>query len=161
MAQYVQRFTTYLTSHIRFKIIVPYALLTLMVAVIGIYLNTRLVATSLEERFDAQLADSAKGVADSLARREDAHLSNLNAIAFTEGIDEAIFARDEQELRDLVAPVFVNNKIDRVDIIDSGGVQLLSIERSPDNDQVAAYRTTSGADMADWPIVSMHKATSL
>jgi signal transduction histidine kinase len=153
MAQYVQRFTTYLTSHIRFKIIVPYALLTLMVAVIGIYLNTRLVATSLEERFDAQLADSAKGVADSLARREDAHLSNLNAIAFTEGIDEAISARDEQELRDLVAPVFVNNKIDRVDIIDSDGVQLLSIQQSAENDQVADYRTTSGADLADWPIV--------
>jgi signal transduction histidine kinase/methyl-accepting chemotaxis protein len=154
MTQHVRRFTTYLNSHIRFKIIVPYALLTLMVAVIGIYLNTRLVATSLEERFSGQLVDSAKAVADGLARREDSHLSNLNAIAFTEGIDQAIFARDEQELKDLVAPVFVNNKIDRVDVVDADGLQLLGIQRPLDNDTVADYRTTSGADLRDWPIVS-------
>jgi signal transduction histidine kinase/methyl-accepting chemotaxis protein len=153
MTQYVRRFTTYLNSHIRFKIIVPYALLTLMVAVIGIYLNTRLVATSLEERFSGQLIDSAKAVADGLARREDSHLSNLNAIAFTEGIDEAIFARDEQELEDLVAPIFVNNKIDRVDIVDASGLQLLGIQRSLENDTVTGYRTTSGTDLADYSIV--------
>jgi signal transduction histidine kinase/HAMP domain-containing protein len=153
MAQHVHRFTTYLNSHIRFKIIVPYALLTLMVAVIGIYLNTRLVATSLEERFYAQLVDSAKAVADGLARREDAHLSNLNAIAFTEGIDEAIFARDEKKLNDLVEPVFVNNKIDRVDIVDRQGLQLLSIQRSPETNTVSDYRTASGADLTDWPVV--------
>jgi hypothetical protein len=64
MFRYVRHLITYFNSRIRFKIILPFALLTLMVAVTGTYLSTRLVADSLEERFTRQLIDTGSAVAD-------------------------------------------------------------------------------------------------
>jgi signal transduction histidine kinase/HAMP domain-containing protein len=151
MFRHIRRFINYLSSHILFKIIFPYALLTLMVAVIGIYLNTRLVASTLEERFYQQLVFSATAVADSLALREQSHLSNLNTIIFTEGIDEAIFARDSEKLDALILPVVVNSKIDRVDVVDTRGMTLLEVYRPYGND--VHTTTVGGASLGNWPII--------
>ncbi len=151
MFRHIRRFINYLSSHILFKIIFPYALLTLMVAVIGIYLNTRLVASTLEERFYQQLVFSATAVADSLALREQSHLSNLNTIIFTEGVDEAIFVRDSDKLEDLILPVVVNSKIDRVDVVDTRGITLLQVYRPYGYD---AYTTAvGGTSLGNWPII--------
>jgi signal transduction histidine kinase/HAMP domain-containing protein len=151
MFRHIRRFINYLSSHILFKIIFPYALLTLMVAVIGIYLNTRLVASTLEERFYQQLVFSATAVADSLALREQSHLSNLNTIIFTEGIDEAIFARDSEKLDALILPVVVNSKIDRVDVVDTRGMTLLEVYRPYGSD--VHTTTVGGASLGNWPII--------
>ncbi len=153
MFRYIRQALTYFGSHIRFKIILPYALLTLMVAITGIYLSTRLVAGSLEERFTRQLGEAWSAVADGLYQRELSHLSKLNTIAFTEGIDEAILAGDREKLQTLVFPVVVNNNIDRVDIVNGDGFQLLEIHRPPGTSDVEAYTTTYGMDLGDWPIV--------
>jgi signal transduction histidine kinase/HAMP domain-containing protein len=149
----MRRLITYFNSRIRFKIILPYALLTLMVAIIGVYLSTRLVASSLQERFTRQLIDSGSVVADSLARREQTHLSGVNAIAFTVGIDAALLEGDHNKLRSLVFPLVVTNNIDRVDLVDKEGRQLLEIHRPPGSTSVEAYTTSSGADLSGWPIV--------
>ncbi len=153
MFRSIRHILTYFSSHIRFKIILPYASLTLMVAIIGIYLSTRLVAGSLEERFTRQLVEALSAVADGLYQQETSHLSKLNTIAFTEGIDEAILTGDREKLQALVFPVVVNNNIDRVDIINTDGLQILEIHRPPETTDVEAYTTTSGADLGDWSIV--------
>jgi signal transduction histidine kinase/HAMP domain-containing protein len=153
MFKHVRRFIGYFASHIRFKIILPYALLTLMVAVIGIYLNTRLVAGSLEERFSRQLIEAGMTVADGLALREQAHFSNLNTIAFTEGIDQAIVSRNYTRLKELVQPIAVNSQIDRVDVVGVDGLPLLAVYRPPGTRDVDAYQMSRGADLGDWQIV--------
>jgi len=45
-------------NHIRWKIILPYAFLTAMLAGVGAYLATDIVSGSLEERFANQLAEA-------------------------------------------------------------------------------------------------------
>ncbi len=152
MLRYVRRFLTFFNSRIRFKIILPFALLTLMVAVTGIYLSTRLVAGSLEERFARQLIESGSVAADGLAQREQLHLSALRAIAFTEGIDEAILAGDREKLQTLLFPLVANYNVDRVDVIDADGLQLLEIHRPSGTSAVEDYISTDGADLRDWPI---------
>lgn len=153
MFRFLQQLVTYFTSHIRFKIILPYAFLTLMVAMIGIYLSTSLLAGSLEERFTRQLIEAASTVADGLLQREDLHLAALRSIAFTEGIDEAILTGDREMLQARLFPLVVNNNnIDRVDVVNVHGFQLLEIHRPPGASDVEDYSATAGASLQDWPI---------
>ncbi|MBI1879842.1 MAG: hypothetical protein HYR94_16750, partial [Chloroflexi bacterium] len=151
MLEYLRRLLTFFNSRIRFKIILPYALLTLMVAITGVYLSTSLVAGSLEERFTRQLIEAGSAVGDGLARREQTHLSQLNAIAFTEGIDEAILADDRDKVKALVFPLVINNNIDRVDIVNIDGLQLLEIHHPIGATAVEDYITSFGADLSNWP----------
>jgi len=106
----MRKLITYLRSRIRFKIILPYAVLTLMVAVTGVYLSTRLVSGSLEERFTRQLIEAGSTVADGLAQREREHVSHLNAVAFTLGIDEAIMDNDREQVQTLVFPIVLRHR---------------------------------------------------
>jgi signal transduction histidine kinase/methyl-accepting chemotaxis protein len=125
-----------------------------MVAVTGTYLSTRLVADSLEERFTRQLIDTGSAVADGLAQREQLHLSTSRVIAFTEGIDEAILNANQVQLQGLLFPLIANSDIDRVDVVNADGLQLLTIYRPPGTSGVEDYLTTSGANLRDWPIVN-------
>jgi len=151
MFRFVRQIVIYFNSHIRFKIILPFAFLTLMVAIIGIYLSTRLVADSLEERFSRQLVESGSVAADSLAQREKLHLSALRAIAFTEGIDEAILAGDREKIQTLLFPLVANYNVDRVDVVNAAGLQLLEIHRPPGTTDVEDYVATGEANLTDWP----------
>jgi hypothetical protein len=68
--------------HIRWKIVLPYLFLTVLLAVVGSYLATELVTGSLEERFDNQLAEAGRGVSDKVVRKEREHLGLVRAVAF-------------------------------------------------------------------------------
>jgi hypothetical protein len=68
---------------IRFKVIVPYLLLTLLVAVTGVYVVTRLVAGSLNERLTNQLLEAGRVVSDALARQELKHVEPTTAVTWT------------------------------------------------------------------------------
>lgn len=148
----IRRFYAYLNSRIRFKIILPFAFLTIMVAITGIYLSTRLIAGSLEERFTRQLVEAGSVAGEELARRERLHLQAFRAMAFTEGIDEAILVGDQERLRTLLFPLVANYGVDRVDVIRHDGLQLLEIHRPPGADGVEDYVQSSGEDPAAWPV---------
>jgi hypothetical protein len=60
IGDYIGRGRDYPVS-IRFKVILPYLLLTLIVAVTGAYVVTRLVSNSLSERLSNQLLEAARG----------------------------------------------------------------------------------------------------
>ena len=82
-----------------------------MVSITGAYLSTSLVSDSLEERFTGQLIEAASVAADGLGQREQLHLSTFRAIAFTEGIDEAILTNNRERIETLVFPHIANNNI--------------------------------------------------
>jgi len=152
MLQYLRRIIAFFTSRIWFKIILPFVLLTLMVAVIGIYLSTRLVSGSLEERFTRQLVEAGSVAADGLAQREQLHLAALRAIAFTEGIDQAILDGDRERLQALLFPLVANYNVDRVDVVSADGLQLLEIRRPRGAGAVEDYSATAGANLRSWTV---------
>jgi len=135
--------------HIRWKIVLPYAFLTVVLAAAGSYVATHLVTGSLSERFDNQLAEAGRVVADAVVRKERDHLETVRAVAFTEGVPEAVQKADEVALAKLVGPVAANDKVERLEVLGAAGQRLrtfsltnantLIYEELPDSDNPAAW----------------------
>ena len=114
-------------AKIRWKIIAPYLVLTLIVAVTGTFFATRLVTGSLNDRFDNQLAEAARVTADSMVRQERQHLETVRAISFTVGVTEATESGDAAALRSLIEPILANHQREYVQVLDAHGHSLLSM----------------------------------
>ena len=142
----------YFSSSIRNKIIVPYALLTLVLAILGVFIVTRLVAGSFEARLKNQLLDAGRVVSDGVVNRERTRLEAERAAANTEGVAEALINRRFAELGELVSPLIANYKnIDSIVLLDTQGKEVLRIQR--ENIATTALAQTyqaSGADFSGW-----------
>ena len=110
---------------IRFKVILPYLLLTLLIAVTGAYVVTRLVASSLEERLTNQLLEAGRVVSDSMARREIAHIQDARLVAFTSGMGEALRDRDNEEVMLLGKPAAAGMSAENLIVLDAQGHEIL------------------------------------
>lgn len=117
---------------IRFKVILPYLLLTLIVAITGAYVVTRLVTDSLSERLTNQLLEAGRVVSDEIARQELRHISNARIIAYTVGVPEAILESDSKALNDVVHPSAAGVGIENVFIIDLQGREMLHLLKQTD-----------------------------
>ncbi len=117
-------------TRIRWKIVAPYLVLTMLVAVAGTFLATRVVTDSLSHRFSSQLSDSGSVAADAVVRREQSHLETLRLISYTLGVGESVEARDTEALRALVEPIAANDRREYVHVLDSAGRPLLDLHLS-------------------------------
>jgi signal transduction histidine kinase len=71
-----------LRSHLQYKIILPFLLLTLLVALAGSTVSFLLIASSAQERLNNQLAQVARSSSDALVEQERANLVFLREVAF-------------------------------------------------------------------------------
>lgn len=108
---------------IRFKVILPYLLLTLVVAVTGVYVVTNLVSDSLQERLTNQLLEAGRVVSDNFARQEISHIESARIVAFTTGLAEAIQAGDRAGLAELAKPLAAGLDIEALSLVDRQGVE--------------------------------------
>lgn len=115
-----------LVNSIGTKIVFPYVLLTLIVAGIGAFIVTNLVTGTLQERFDNQLLDSGRVVAEIMVDFEQARLSVLRAVAGTEGVSEALSLSDTRTLETLVPQIIANSNTDAIVLINQAGVEVYS-----------------------------------
>ena len=129
----------------------PYAVLCVILAVVGAYLVTQLVAGSLQERFDNQLAEAGRVAADSVVRREQRQLEVARAMAFTQGVPQAALAGDAVRLENLISPLATNEGVDRAEVVDATGKRLLALtsSESPGDVQTAA----GASDPSQWGVV--------
>jgi signal transduction histidine kinase len=121
-----------LNLNIRNKIVLPYLILTLSVAIVGTYVVTRLVASSLDERLTNQLLEAGRVVSDSLARREMDHLESARAIAFTVGLAEALQDGDRHSVVALAQPAAVVRGVESLIVVDADGREVLHILQHDD-----------------------------
>jgi signal transduction histidine kinase len=146
----------FLSSSISRKIILPYALLTVILAILGVFVVVRLVSVSFENRLKTQLREAAQVVADEVVNREHMRLEIERIVAATMGIDEAIIDRDVETLNELVLPVIINARlIDSIIVVDTQGKELIRFQRQGVGANL--YIETipaSGADLSDWRAVS-------
>jgi two-component system NtrC family sensor kinase len=133
------------------KLIVPYVVLTLITAMVGIFVVTRLVTSSVQERFRNQIYKASGVAADGLVRVEREHLAELRLMAFTEGVPEAFSAGDVERLRKLLWPLVLNESVEVVSAVDLQGEELVSLARDPASGEYA-YLPTS--DLSGVTIVS-------
>ena len=118
----------------------------------GSYLATDLVTGSLSERFDNQLAESARVASDAVVQKERTHLEGVRTISFTEGVGEAARVGDAEALRKLVEPLAVNNAVERLEVLGPEVERLIGL-RLADPDTLS-YAAIDDADLpAQWPVV--------
>lgn len=121
-----------LSFPIRGKIIFPYLVLTILVAVIGTYVVTNLVAGSLDERLTNHLLEAGRVVSDDLVRYEIKHLEAARVIAFTRGLEEALHEKDAEKAASLASPVASGLGMELLVIVDADGQQMVHLLRRPD-----------------------------
>lgn len=112
---------------IRFKVILPYLLLTLIVAVTGAYIVTRLVSSSLSERLANQLVEAGRVLSDAMARQEIKHLESARIIAFTRGLGDTVQAGDMDHITLLAQPAADGLNIESLMVFDVKGRELLHL----------------------------------
>jgi signal transduction histidine kinase len=138
-------------SSLRAKLIVPYVLLTMVIAMVGVYVVTRLVTSSIRERFVNQLFEASRVASDGIIRRERAQLVNLRLMAFTEGVSQAVVDKDSVRLQELLWPLAYNNQMDAVTVIDTGSNAILTMAVDPSSGQ---YLTSQGDDFSGLAFVT-------
>src|SRR3972149_4977773 len=106
---------------IRSKVILPYLLLTLVVAVTGVYVVTKLVANSLTERLTNQLLEARRLISDGFARQEINHVESARIVAYTRGLAEALSSGDRTSVSALAEPTAFGLGIENLIILDSQG----------------------------------------
>src|SRR2546428_4546618 len=124
----------------------------LILGVIGTFLTTSLVATSLENRIADQLVHSQDAALDAAVKLQGRQVAAIRLIANTEGIDQAVRAGDAAALRRLIVPLEVNNRLGTVMIFDPRGKTILEISQ-PDATNPGGLVFQSGTDLSSEPVV--------
>ncbi len=112
---------------IRLKVILPYLILTLVVAVIGVYVVTRLVANTLSERLTNQLLEAGRAVSDNFSRQEGTHVDQARTVAFTQGLATALQNSDRESALALVKPLATGLGIQNIILVTPDGKELVHL----------------------------------
>jgi signal transduction histidine kinase len=124
---------SYLTkffASIRTKIVLPYFLLTVVVAGIGVFIVTNLVISTLEERIANQLVDSGRIVSESMVAFEESRLAVLRAITFTQGVPQAVQEPSAEQLAQLIPQIVANSTVQFVSVLDQNGQEIYAFDQS-------------------------------
>jgi diguanylate cyclase (GGDEF)-like protein len=140
------------TLRIRTQIILPFLLLMLILGIIGTYLTTSLVATSLERRIADQLVHAEDAALDAAVKLQGRQVAAIRLVANTQGVDQAVRAGDAAALRELIVPLEVNNRLGTVMVFDARGRTILEITQ-PDETNPGGLVFRSGTDLSGEPIV--------
>lgn len=134
------------------RIIGPFLIVVLIVASIGMFLVTRLVAGSLQERLTNQLVDSANAASSSLVDIESQQLATLRLLTLTEGVPNAIATSNKADLERWLQPIAVNGRVDSVIVFDQAGNGLLHIRRAADSDpsHSGQYQSIDAPFLNNW-----------
>ena len=137
-------------ASLRGQLIIPYVLLTLLTAMVGTFIVTRLVTSSYRERFVNQLHQASGVAADGSVRREQGHLSTLRLMAFTEGVPEAFARTDSDRLVEVLWPLALNEGVEAVLALDEHGREIVGLLQQTGT---ADYQRTQGSSLAGQPAV--------
>ena len=135
---------------LRGQLIIPYVLLTLVTAMVGTYIVTRLVTSSVRERFVNQMYEASRVVADGVVRRERSQLRALRLATFTSGMPEALLQGEADLVVALMEPVAVNQDAEALIALDRQGREIAGLTLPPGEN---AYKRTTGSDFSGEPSV--------
>ena len=130
------------------KIIIPYLILTLIIAGVGAFIVTSLVTGSLQERFGNQLVDAGRIVASGMVDYEEDRLTVLRHVANTEGVAGSLQKGDHNQLALLVPQIIRASNMEFVALIDADGKEIYGWERIEGDSH-------TGADFSDLPDFNM------
>lgn len=124
---------------LRSKLIIPYVLLTLVLASVGVFVITRLVSASIQERFNNQLVAAGRVATDRIVRQEEDHLEVLRILAFMDGIPQGIQSGDSESLNDIFTAIASNNEIEAISAVSTSGEEILTVTYDPQSQEIEFY----------------------
>ncbi len=113
------------------KIILPYLALTLVVAGVGAFIISSLVASSLQERLNNQLLDAGRLVSESIVNHEAERLRTLSVVAETLGVPEAVHDADVAALAGNVPQIIAIHNNHAVKLLNMDGVEIYGWQQLP------------------------------
>jgi len=153
LTQLISRLPGLPSLRIRTQIIAPFLLLMVILGIVGTYLTTSLVASSLEQRIAGQLVQAQDAALDGAANLQARQVAAIRLVANTEGVDAAILRADQAALKQLVVPIEVNNRLGSVKIFDVQGRTLLEIEQ-PNPANPGGLTFQGGTDLSAEPLIA-------
>lgn len=111
------------------RITLPFLLTVVVIAGIGAFIVTRLVAGNIQERLDAQLIDSTSAANTTIVEIERKTLATLRLMTFTSGIGTATEARDTAGIDRLLGSIAGNEGIDDLIVFDRSGDPIYRYKR--------------------------------
>lgn len=132
-------------ASLRAKLILPYVLLTVIIAALGMFVVTRLVSESFQERFSNQLLEASRVAADAIVRQEQAHLETLRLLANMQGIPEGLQQGEGEALVQTLAGIAANNRIEAISAVDLSGREIVTVALDLQSGDIEPY---SGADFS-------------
>jgi len=116
---------------VRIKITLPYVLLTLLFALAGAYLISRIALESVEDRFTRQLVEMGKVTADWMVQQENRQLEAMRLLANIQGLPEAVTTGNAERLREIALPIAINYQgtIEAIELLNRSGQSVLSLHR--------------------------------
>ena len=135
-----------LRSQLQYKIILPFLLLTLLVALAGSAVSFLFIVGTAQERLNNQLAQVARATSDDLVSLENANLQFLREVTFAgpnvqtgaPAVADALADGDNAGLQQSLEPFFQVStqregiRVDRMIVFDSTGHSVIDWERVPD-----------------------------
>lgn len=118
---------------IRYKIILPFAVLLVFVGVVGTGVTTARLTNAAATVFDAGLLRSSLVANQTLSQLEADRVAQLRAASNTVGVPEALAAGDKTALARLLTPIAANAQPANLAIqaIDRTGVNLVRVVGGP------------------------------
>lgn len=111
---------------LQYKLIAPYLVLTLGIAAIGIFIATVLVVDSERERFLNSVMDASRVANDRIVQQEIVQLERLRYLIFYEGMAQAMYDRDSEQINEMIKAFLITQKVDLVSAIDQQGKDIIT-----------------------------------
>jgi len=118
---------------IRYKIILPFAVLLVFVGVTGTGVATARLTSAASVEFDGKLLDSSVVANQTLAQVEADRVAQLRAATDTVGVAEALAAGDKAALSRLLTPIAANAQPANlvIEVLNQGGTNLVTVLGGP------------------------------
>ncbi len=99
----------------------------LIVAILTAFWASQRAENGVRANLDARLRDAGAGTDAALVTLEAEQLSALRAVAYTQGVGQALASRDIRTLNELVTPVQGNSDVPMVDVTFPNGRVVLAV----------------------------------
>ncbi len=133
---------------LRWRAVGPLALLVLIAAVVGTYMVSDGIAQGAHEREIERLLVTSRATADRMALIGTGHRREVTRIAYTQGVAEAIEAKDGAALHPVLEALALAADLDVVLVADASGQEVIGLQRVDRADGTVDYAVASGSDLS-------------
>lgn len=133
------------------KLILPYLVLTVILAAVGVFIVTTLVVDSERERFTNSLLEASRVANDGIVNVEKNQLERLRFLVFTEGMAQALFDENAEQILTFLRPILANSRVNMISALNTDGHEIVTFGREPN---VKEFHRQQGTDFSGVEVVN-------